>query len=235
MANTEIVEYLRQQKAAGYSEATLREHLKKQGWSAAGIDTAFRDLKHAGRKPSRKKSQLLRRGGRQKQPNRKLRRLVKFIVIVAIVLVAAIIIDKVLTHKPVPKPKATPPLTNQQRQTLDVNTLGGAVGQYVIENNQTLPERVSPAPDGSSVVLCGKTCDPNTWQVSALQAYKPSDVRLVHYATGLAVPEASTMYIVSGATCKKGTLTDQGIRPLSMAILYATQNDSTLQQHCVAL
>lgn len=157
-------------------------------------------------------------------------------VIVLVLAGAAFAIFHHQTTQPTVPVVHTPTLA--QRQSLDVVTLGGAIGQYVATNNKTLPAHVSPAPDGTnSVVLCGTTCDPATWQVSSLSAYKPAGVKMVPYSAGLTAPDVNTLYLVSGARCnaQRTALSTQDVKPLSMAIMYATQDAGTLDQHCVIL
>lgn len=243
MDNPQLVDYIRSQMAAGHTEATVREHLIKHGWSSDKVDSAFAhyNRSHVISEPARSVAadavRPPRRGGRDaiRRHRTKLGKVLLLLVVVALA-VGSFLLFK---HE---KAKPTIPVvhepTLQQKQSLDVVTIGGAVGQYVATNSKTLPTHVSPAPDGSdSVVLCGAVCDPSTWQVSSLSAYKPTGVRMVPYTLGLTVSDPNTLLLVSGARCnEQGTeLSTKDVKALSMSILYASEDGGSLKQRCVIL
>jgi hypothetical protein len=250
MESQQIVDYIAGQLKAGHSEAALRSHMVEHGWSESAVQDAFRRFKASREKQDTSRPATAphkeekrqdtvttpRRGGREGLRRRSKARAV----VVALFVIALAVAGYVIFHHETTKP--TIPVvhapTLQQRQSLDVVTLGGAVGQYVATNNKTLPMHVSPAPDGSnSVVLCGTICDPSTWQVSSLSAYKPTGVKMVSYDPSIEVPDVTTMYLVVGARCNQqgNELSTKDVKALSMSILYASQDSGTLRQHCVIL
>jgi len=234
MESQPVVDYIAEQLKAGHAAADIRAHLIARGWSEAVVDDAFARQPQAA-KPKHAAAKKLRRGARPRVTKWSKRRR-KQLAALAVVIILALVFYALFGHKaPKPVPNTVPPLTHQQQQTRDVNTLGGAVGQYVASNGHTLPTYVVPTPGGNSVVLCGTTCDSTTSQVSTLSAYKPAGVKIVPYAPGITAPDISTLYLVSGAKCAGTTVTDQKVTALSMVILYATQATSGLFQHCVSL
>lgn len=240
MESQQVVDYISSQLKAGHSEATLRAHLVQHGWSESSVEDAFKRYrttqKSAPTQEKRRDATIPRRGSREGLHRKSKLKAVVGLVVVVVLATGIFTIFHRQTTKPTIPAVHTPTLS--QRQSLDVVTLGGAVGQYVATNNKTLPAHVSSAPDGTnSVVLCGAICDPATWQVSSLSAYKPAGVKMVAYSAGLTAPDVNTLYLVSGARCNaQGTeLSTQNVKALSMSIVYATQENGSLQQHCVIL
>lgn len=166
--------------------------------------------------------------------NRK-KRTPKLALIIVLLLAVAGVGYYFFTHK---KPTASPvtnspALTYSQKQSIDVNTVGGAIGQYTLANGVT-PTRLSP--NGSVLVMCNAVCDPNTSQISQLVVYQAKDVQIKPYVAGQLVSSVNDMYLVQGATCKDRTaLGDPSSQPKSMVILYASQSSTGLSQHCIKL
>jgi hypothetical protein len=248
MDSQQIVDYIAEQLKAGHSEAVLREHMVGHGWSGTAVDDAFKRYHAAHPKHEdsaktevklnahqHKAAKAPRRGARVGLKRSKVKGAVAIVVIVGLLAGGLFIFHKQTTKPSVPVVRQP---TFQQRQSLDTITLGGAVGQYVDFNNKTLPAKVAPAPDGTnSVVLCGSVCDPATWQVASLSAYKPAGVKMLPYSAYLTVADTESLYLVSGARCdQQGVeLSLKNVKPLSMSILYATKEASVLKQHCVIL
>jgi len=249
MDSHQVVNYIAGQLKAGHSETALRQHMINHGWSEGAVSDAFKkyhethhDPEPAKPEPEPKKEKhkhtefkIPRRGGKLELKRSRARSLATVVVVLGLLGGGLYLFHKHVTQPAAPvvgKP------TIQQRQSLDSITLGGAVGQYARLNNETLPEKVAPAPDGTnSVVLCGSTCDPATWQVSALYVYKPSGVSMVPYSPTLKATDASQLILVTGARCTPdgSELSLKDVRKLSMAILYATKDTTGFQQHCVIL
>lgn len=124
-------------------------------------------------------------------------------------------------------------LTYSQNQSIDVNTVGGAIGQYTAANH-ALPIRLSA--NGSTLVMCNSVCDPTTSQISQLVVYQAADVMIKSYTAGMMVPSKNDMLLVRAATCRSAsTLGDETTKQNAMIILYATDSSTGLSQHCVTL
>lgn len=236
MNNPQLVDYIRQHMAAGHTETTIRQHLLKYGWQADHVDAAFTQYHRSKVRPKRASISAVKSVTATRRPRRRNKRMLRLagVGLVAMLVAVVFIVHKAHSAKTVPEPTAPARLTHQQEQTIDVITIGGAVGQYVAASNSTLPTRTAPGPSDNSVVLCGKTCDSTTWQVSALSAYKPANVKIVPYAPGLTT-SVDTLLLVAGAKCNHNDLTTDNITPLSMVALYATDTSAGPKQHCVSL
>lgn len=171
--------------------------------------------------------------GRPARNNTK--RLPKIIAAVLVLALAGGAAYYFLWHKkPVTAPVAsTPELTYSQQQSIDVNTVGGAIGQYTLANS-VLPTHLSA--NASTLVMCNATCDPTTSQISQLVVYQARNVQIRSYVAGMLVSSKDDMLLVPGATCKdKTALGDPTSKRNSMVILYATDASTGLSQHCVKL
>jgi hypothetical protein len=128
-----------------------------------------------------------------------------------------------------------PVLSFNAKQSADIDLVAGAVGQYAAAND-ALPTHLSLASNGDYLVLCGDSCDPTAYTVDGFSAYKPSSIKLVSYAEGLAAPDQNTMYLVPRAKCNTdGSVGSVNTDPRSMVILYATTSGSTVVPRCVVL
>jgi hypothetical protein len=234
MENKQAVDYIREQLAAGHTEANLRAHFVQYGWAEAAVDEAFKhyhkNMKSAERRSAAKK---LRRGGKQKLVKWTKRRQVKLVLTGLAVIVLVIVTHTVITRPHKPAPVAAAPLTYQQKQNIDVNTIAGAVGQYAYANN-VLPTRLSVG--SGTLIMCDTTCDPTTSQISPLSVYKPTDVKIEPYVAGLTVPDDQTVYLVPLAKCQNQTsLGTPSLNQRSMVLLYASSSGSSISQRCVTL
>lgn len=232
--NRQIVDYIRKQLAVGHSEAVVRQHLRASGWSAGGVDDAFRSYHHHHKLRSTASSAKA-----TKRPKKRsgwtLRRLVKLAIALIIIGVVAVVLLHLHVHEPVAKVQRPQPLSNTARRQLDINTIAGAVGQYASATG-TLPTKATVASDKASLLLCNAICDPATSQVSALTVYQAADVHIIAYSPGLATPDAQTVYLVPGASCQGNhSIGTANSRPRAMVVLYALPQDTTLQQFCVKL
>jgi len=143
-----------------------------------------------------------------------------------------------LTNKPKLEAASNKPvqLNFSQKQQRDVNTIGGAIGQYTAANGGVLPTHLSIGVSEDSLVMCNAVCDPTTSQISALSTYKAENVKLMTYVADLAAPDEKTIYLVPGATCKdKTTLGPPSANVRSMVLLYAGVSGNTISQRCVKL
>ena len=243
MNSQQIVDYIKTQTTAGHSEATLRKHLQAHGWSSSDIDRAFQAYQ-AQSKPRESKSQrstsrpskLVRRGQRPAKRGRKLRFLFRLAVIAA-----ALILGYVAYQLFWPGAQEAPPkpvvhaLTPHERQTLDVNTVAGAIAQYTAANGGVLPTRLSAGSD-TSLIMCNNVCNPTTSQVASLTTYKAANVKIMIYTPSLAVPDANTIYLVARAKCaSNGSIGSTNPNPRSMVLLYVRSTDTTPERRCLVL
>lgn len=128
---------------------------------------------------------------------------------------------------------ASVPVTYDQKQSTDVNTVGGAIGQYTAAN-AVLPIRLSA--NGSTLVMCNSVCDPTTSQISQLTVYLASAVEIKPYVSGMLVASKDSMLLVPGGACRdKTALGGPANKRNAMVILYATDSSTGLSQHCVTL
>lgn len=126
-----------------------------------------------------------------------------------------------------------PQLSYGAKQAQDVNLVAGAVGQFAAAYG-ALPHKL--AVSNSSLVLCGAACDPSAYEVGGFNVYQPSDIKLVRYTPGLAVPDQSDMYLVPEAKCaKNGKLDGANTDVRSMVILFAIDSGSGTLPRCVVL
>ena len=164
-----------------------------------------------------------------------MRRRIKLSATLIVLIIATVVSMAWLSKKPVPTPTTPPPLTFQQKQTIDINTLAGAIGQYANANN-ALPLSLSVEPGNITLVMCGKICDPLTSQVTQLSAYKADEVHIESYVADLAVPDIQTIYLVPGARCNAGGgLGNSTAAPRAMVLLYAVSSGASFSQHCLTL
>jgi hypothetical protein len=233
MENQETIEYIRKHMGGGYSEATIRQHFLAYGWSQAKVDGVFAQYHQFTAKPTAAK-------GRRHLPRPQLKkqakqRLVRFSLAMVVLAVAAVLLVVWRSKKSDPAVVAPVQLTYQQRQTLDINTLAGAIGQYANANN-ALPLSLSVEPDNITLVMCGKICDPATSQITQLSVYKADNVHIESYVAGLTVPDIQTVYLVPGGRCAKGGgLGNATAAPRAMVLLYAISSGASFSQRCVTL
>lgn len=241
MESQQIVDYIRQQLAAGHTEMRLRQHLLVSGWTQPQIEAAFQQYHRAtgaAAKPAKKS-----RMAKMAKPRRKrtranswtLGKSIKLGLAVAVVAVALVGLRTFMDERqPSAPPHVAPHYSAQQLQALDVNTVGSAVGEYSVTTGD-LPAGTTVGSDGH-LVLCGTSCDPSVGEVVSLVTYNPATVKMQHFAPNLTVPDANTMYIVPGATCEnKGASINASSKPKAAVILYAQPKETQLTQRCVIL
>jgi hypothetical protein len=231
MESQQIVDYIATNIKNGYTETNLRKHLKNNGWERVAINDAFKRY-HAARRLN-PTTRAKRRPSRQ---DRLKNRAMTFAAAVMIVAVAFGVIHFWPKAAEPQTAKAAPALSYSQKQVLDVNTIGGAIGQYTAANGGVLPSRLTIGSSTNALVMCNTICDPTTSQISSLLIYKPEDVKLMSYVADLAAPDEQALYLVKGATCKNPTtLGGPSSTPRSMVILYAAASGSALTQRCITL
>lgn len=172
----------------------------------------------------------------QRRASARRRRL--YVVCFAVLLVAAIIIvvHVIMMSGSANKAPATavqPQLSYGAKQTIDVNLVAGAVGQYAAANS-VLPVRL--AASNGSLVLCAATCTPSAYEVGGFNVYQPENIKLVAYSSDLTAPSASDMYLVPDAKCAgNGSIGAVNTDPRSMVILFAATTSTGSSPRCVVL
>jgi len=231
MENEQIVGYVREQLALGHTEAVLREHLLVHGWQEGMLDDIFLHIHGASVSvPKASKRRHRHRASSQ------LRRRRRTLLVTGVVLIAAVLVWHFWPRHAPPSPAfVAQPISYQQKQNIDVNTVGGAVGQYALANG-TLPTHLAVGDANNQLVMCNNICDPATSQISTLQVYGAPGVAIRPYAADLSVPDDKSMYLVPGASCtSRMGIGRPNSNPRSMVILYADKTDKGLRQHCVTL
>ena len=230
-----LVDYISEQLRAGFSEASLRQHLEAHGWAKPAIDSAF-DRYNQRTMPKPAPIAGVKRKHRVRIPKWTRARFMKLGVAFAVLLIAGAATYLVMfAEKPPQRTVEAQPLTYAQKQSLDVVTVGGTMATHVAGTDGDVPTFTSIASDGH-LLLCGTTCDPTVSEVGTLVVYKPSGVKFVPYTSGLTVPNKETMYLVPGGTCQgRDALGGQNVNPKAFVLLYARNEDSGLIQRCVTL
>lgn len=233
MESQQVVDYISEQLNAGHSEAELRQHLLAHDWSAAAVDSAF-ERYHQATMPKPAELKTAKKRYRVRIPRWTRARVIKLGTVFAVVVVLAVGVHIYQAQRPV-KQAAAVPITYVQRQTQDVVIVGGAVANFVADSGGKLPVKDVVAADGN-LLLCAAVCDPATPEVSRLQVYRPADVSIMAYSSGLEVPDKGTMYIVPGGSCHgNAELGEQSARANSAVILYGRWENNALSQRCVQL
>ena len=237
MESQQIVDYIRDQLAAGHSEANLRQHMLSNGWPQASADAAFAKYhegltaKMAARRAAAKKARWRRR-----LPDWSFMQWVRRILALAVIVALGIGANMYLSHRQKPLPVTTPAhFSFEQKQTIDATNIGGTVSLYA-QANGVLPEKLSVAADGQ-LAMCSAACDPaTTTEVASLLVYAPGDVKMAAYTPGLTVPDTKTMYLVPQAKCASNkALGEASTVARAIVILYARDNNGTTEQRCVTL
>jgi hypothetical protein len=239
MESQQIVDYIRQQLAAGYTEANLRDHLVKHGWSQAAVNNAFTTYRASTTSVSKtakaKKSHKRMHIKRIKATSWTRARFIKLGVGFAVLAVVGAGVHFVIAMKNEaagPPPKVV--LTYPQKQSNDVSLIGGAVAQFAATYGD-LPAQVLPASDGG-LAFCGTACTVSELTLGSPQVYQPTAVKLMNYAVNLAAPDKDTMYLVPAAKCAStNAIGEASASPRSIVILYARMDGPVLKQRCVTL
>jgi preprotein translocase subunit Sss1 len=232
MENKQTVDYIQQHLAGGHSEDSIRKHFLAYGWSESKVDDAF-----ASHRTSLVAAPVAKASRPKRIPQWRRWSKARWIKTIGISVIGVIALG-LLVHILMASDNATPPralvkLNLQARQSNDINTIGGAISQYV-STNGVLPTRTSTTPEGS-LVLCNTMCDPATSAISRLMNYKAVNVQYVPYRHDIIVPDDQTIYLVPGAKCKKNSgIGDPASSDRAIAIVYALSVGSTLSQRCVS-
>jgi hypothetical protein len=108
------------------------------------------------------------------------------------------------------------------------------MGQYSAANS-ALPTK-TVAPGGTTLELCGDTCDPTNPFAVQLSLYRPSNVRIVPFVAGLQAPGTETMLVVTAGKCNGSALDAQAAtKPRSAVLLYSEISKDVLTTHCITL
>jgi hypothetical protein len=243
MESQQIVDYIRQQLAAGHTEARLRQHLLGSGWTQPQVEAAFTQYRTA--TSTGKTTKKSKRASKISKPRRKRTRVSTWTWPRRLALVGGAVVVAVVSFgiykltgggEPEPEKPAAPHYTYQQKQAIDVNTVGTVIGQYSVSTGE-VPLSATIGADGN-LILCGTVCDPALGEVVTLIQYKPTDVKFAAFKADLTAPDSHTMYIVPQATCKdKGKEIDASTRPRAVVILYsqASSESGDLTHRCVVL
>ncbi|HSX31292.1 MAG TPA: hypothetical protein VLE99_05220 [Candidatus Saccharimonadales bacterium] len=233
MESQTLVSYISEHLKQGHSEAALRQRLLEKGWSQTAVDEAFVHLKQP---MTMELSPAAKRTKRSRiKPRWTRARLIKLGAVGALTLTLIVGVHFLQAYRANHKPVvARVTMSARQKQAIDINNVGGAVGQYA-QLNGTTPTAVSVGPDGN-LVLCSSVCDPTTYEVVRLLMYQPGNVKLHAYASGIAVPDSQTLYLVADASCTgPAKAIAAGTSTRAMAILYSPTGDTSTSQHCVTL
>jgi hypothetical protein len=239
MESQQIVDYIRQQLAAGHTETRLRQHLLTNGWSQPAVEDAFQKYHKAtdpkSSKPSLKaRAKKLRRGGKlAKRTNGKWAKLgVAGVVVMALLIGGNVWYGRNKDLRPVNN--IAKPLNYKQKQANDVNTVAGAVSQYSVDNGEIRSKLITTT-DGS-LTLCGFSCDNAAATIAPLMVYLASGVKIVPYQSGFMTTDKDTMYLIPGAKCADvHTLGGVNTNPRAIVIMYAQVNGRGVTPRCVTL
>jgi len=240
MESQQLVDYVRDQLAAGHSEATLRKHLIVHGWPEHLVNQAFADLQPA-KTAKKEKTPIpgvqtlghLRR--RSKRQAWSLGTWLKSIMFLVVLVAAGVVGTRYYAahHKKLVATKA-PGYNFIQMQGVDVSNIGGAIALYA-QANTVLPTSLAVASDGN-LVVCGSVCDPIVNEVAHLMVYKANNVKMTDYYEGMQVSDNQTLYVVTHASCTgQGKTIAPGKTDRSAAILYGRGDSTSLTQRCVTL
>jgi hypothetical protein len=135
------------------------------------------------------------------------------------------------SHSATTVPRSAPHPTRQR----DINSIVAALGKYINAHPGQAPS--STKAEAQKLLICGKKCGAHKTSAT-LSVYDPSHVKFHKYAKGLSVPDASTVYIVSGATCQKdrGSIGGHahGKHPFPV-LLYDLPSSSGVRHKCFAI
>lgn len=239
MESQQIVDYIREQLAAGHTEVRLRQHLLASGWSQPAIEDAFERYHQAANPRTAKlslkeRTKKLRRGGKlaKRTKGKRIKWAVAGVVVVALLVVGHNWYGK---HKELqPVSTVAKPLTYKQKQISDVNTVAGAVAQFSADNSG-LPSQLLVTSDGS-LTLCGVSCDTTAATIAPLSVYHASGVKIEPYSSGFTTTDKTTMYLIPGAKCADAhNLGSINTNPRAMVIMYAQENGLGVTPRCVTL
>jgi prepilin-type N-terminal cleavage/methylation domain-containing protein len=121
--------------------------------------------------------------------------------------------------------------TNSSRKT-DVAEILAAVNEYISNNNGTLPKSTATGSTANALLVCDTHCTASNSSKASLGFYTPPKVVFHAYASSLTIPDDSTVYIVTGATCSANNSIGTPVNSVSTLALYALQNGSSITQQC---
>lgn len=154
------------------------------------------------------------------------------LLLIVVFIAARVVMMSSTTHKMGTKTVQSQ-LSYGAKQSIDVNLVAGAVGQYAAANS-VLPVRL--AASNGSLVLCAATCTSSAYEVGGFNVYQPENIKLVSYSPGLTVPSVDDMYLAPGAKCAtNGSIGVVNTDPRSMVILFATTTSTGISSRCVVL
>lgn len=243
MESQQIVDYIRQQLAAGHTEARLRQHLSESGWPQGAINDAFKAFEKyqqtipvakVAKAPLKARAQKLRRGGKLQRRSRGKR--IKWGVAAAIV--AAVVGGtygwQTRSGDLQPVSTSAQSLNYSQKQSSDVNIVAGAIVQYSVANGE-LPSKLIVTADGV-LTLCALSCDTAVATVAPLMVYQVDDVRIQPYASDFITTDKDIMYLIPGAKCAdRHKLGGVNTNPRAMVIMYAQENGLGVTPRCITL
>ena len=117
----------------------------------------------------------------------------------------------------------------------DASVIEATVANYIDNNGGELPQSAAVGSTPHILDICGVSCSSGDVEPTdlPLSIYAPSAVPFQPYSSGLTAPDAKTVYIIDKASCN-----DDGTNPVppvnmnSVAVLYALQNGSKIEQIC---
>lgn len=114
----------------------------------------------------------------------------------------------------------------------DVAAILAGVNEYISNNNGTLPKTTATGSTANTLLVCDTHCTASNSSKVSLGFYTPPKVIFHAYASNLTIPDDSTVYIVTGATCSPNNTIGTPVSGVSTLALYALQAGSGITQEC---
>lgn len=250
--NTDIAQlaaYIQNQMQQGRLEGVIRNELAQKGWSEQAIDDAFQLIWQQAN------SQMFAPTPAETAPAAPMPSKKKRIMIVIAIVVGAPLLFFVVvmmlssaslqqsaqeTQRQVDNAAAEQQKADDARREQDVTAVVSAVGDYMEQNNGLYPRTTGPGAEQQVLYICGDSCETGAKTDVKLDIYKPSDISVKTYSSGLAKPQLKEVFIVANAVCndkKDGVAapktTDDPL--LSIAFLYAMGSTDKPTVHCQPL
>ena len=241
----QIIDYVRQHLAQGFSETDIRAHLATSGWPQEAINQAFAQYHNTQGAPTPVAPPRPTVSSSLQQAHKSKSSLGKRIIIGTAVLVVGIVVLFLILAASPKTPKtldklATPALETNSQNTErenDVAMLAGAISTYESNNQNALPQSTAADASPKTLDICGTSCTATTKSTVQLDYYAntPATTSLRSYATNLTVPDTQTIYIVPYASCKsdKSGIGTAAPGQYVVAILYALQSGKNTEQRCL--
>jgi len=249
------LDYIREQLAAGQSEAAIRTGFAQSGWPQPAVDNLFTQY-YASQgnnpeatvpaQPATTTPPVTTSAEPVQSTQKPKRRLPKFfipviiggVVLLVLILILALVLRGSTGSKVINKTSQAALTQNAgdvARKT-DVAQILAGISNYVASHSGNLPDQTAAGNGPDTILLCGGRCTPASEMPVSLSHYKntPQAVSFHAYAKDLKVPDAETVYIVGNTSCNGDSLgaTNQ---PSRAAVLFASPNGSSLKQQCVNL